>query len=186
VTRATAVLALMAIAGGFMISGCGKKDDGVVRRAGEPDFVRAFDEERMDAAMAEARSSLGVFVSALEAKDPASEGFAIKKGFDYGSGEKEFVWINEVEPAGVDFEGRINNRPVNDIGVQLGQKVRVKSGEVADWMFMSGGKLQGGYTIVALVHGTGEQAQYEQSMGIDWSRYKFLTEKIPGAGKRAE
>jgi uncharacterized protein YegJ (DUF2314 family) len=56
----------------------------------------------------------------------------------------------------------------------LGESVRVQPEEVEDWMFFSEGRLKGGYTVVALVHGTGEQASYEQEMGIDWSSYKFL------------
>lgn len=66
------------------------------------------------------------------------------------------------------------NEPLNDIGVGLGETVRVIPEEVEDWMFFSEGRLNGGHTVVALVYGTEEQAAYEQEMGIDWTSYKFL------------
>lgn len=70
--------------------------------------------------------------------------------------------------------GRICWQPVNDIGVSLDESVRVMPVEVEDWMFMSEGRLIGGYTVVALVYGTEEEASYEQNMGIDWKSYEFL------------
>jgi uncharacterized protein YegJ (DUF2314 family) len=172
------IIALPVLFAFWLASGCGeKKEDRVVRREGEPDFVQAADEELMDAAIAEAKSTLGTFVSALQAQDVRKTSFNIKKGYAFGREGKEFIWISEVKLVGTDFEGRINNEPVNDIGVKLGQTVRVKRDEVADWMFMDGGRLQGGYTIVALVYGSDEQKQYEKNMQIDWSQYKFLKKK---------
>lgn len=131
----------------------------------------------MDAAIDEAKSTLGTFVSALKAEKPDMSNFAIKKGYTFGGEEKEFIWINEVKLVGTGFEGKINNEPVNNIGVKLGQSVRVKRDEVADWMFMDNGRLRGGFTIAALVYGSDEQKQYEKNMKIDWSEYQFLNAK---------
>ncbi len=87
---------------------------------------------------------------------------------------EEFIWLNDVRINGDGFEGRVNNEPVNSVGIAMGQVVKISRDELVDWMFMSKGKLRGGYTIVALVYGTPEQTQYEKNMGIDWSQYKFL------------
>lgn len=161
-----------------LASSCGvKKEVTVLRRKEHSDFVQAFDRKLMDAAIDEAKSFLETFVSALQAQDAGMKNFTIKKGYTFGGEEKEFIWINEVKLVGTDFEGKINNEPVNDIGVKLGQTVRVKRDEVVDWMFMDGGRLRGGYTIVALVYGTDKQELYEKNMRIDWSQYKFLKVK---------
>jgi uncharacterized protein YegJ (DUF2314 family) len=158
-----------------LASGCGeKKETKVVRREGQPDFVQAFDKKLMDSAIAEAASTTDVFVSALQSQDAQKTNFLIKKGYTHGEDEKEFIWINEVKLVGTEFEGKINNEPVNDIGVKFGQTVRVKKSEVADWMFMDDGRLQGGYTIAALIYGKGDQKEYENRMKIDWTQYKFL------------
>ena len=165
----------------FAIPACEKKapendltEEKVVKREGQPDVVRVFDDDRMDAAISEAKSSLNKFITALEAHAPKTGGFAIKKAFVHGDGQKEFIWISEVRLADGVLEGEIGNEPVNDIGVALGETVRVKQEEVEDWMFMSEGRLTGGYTVVALVYGTEEEASYEQNMGIDWTSYEFL------------
>ncbi len=171
------VLSLVAVILLSLMTGCDMNSDGVVRREGEPDYFETFDENLMDAAIAEAKSTLDTFVSELKDRSSGSEGFAIKKGFNYGKDNKEFIWVGEVSLDGSGFQGIINNEPVNQIGVELGQRVKVDRDEVADWMFMSNGRLQGGYTIVALIYGTEEQSQYEASMGIDWSMYKFLENK---------
>ena len=86
----------------------------------------------------------------------------------------EFIWITEVRRDGDGFVGKVNNEPVNAVGVSLGQATKVARADVADWMFMSHGALRGGYTIVALAYGTPEQAEYGESMKIDGKAYKFL------------
>ena len=157
-----------------VLSGCGLGSDGVVQREGQPDYVEAYDQGRMDAAIAEAEGTLDTFVEALRADNPDHSGFALKKGFAYGESGKEFIWIDTVALDGDGFTGVINNAPVNDIGVSEGEKVRVARSEVADWLYMDGESLRGGYTVVALAYGSKEEAQYEKQMGIDWSRYEFL------------
>ncbi|MBN1911856.1 MAG: DUF2314 domain-containing protein [Pirellulales bacterium] len=141
-----------------------------------PNYSTEFDEDRMDAAIAEAKSTLDTFVTALKAKKGSDKLFSVKKGFKYGTGDDdiEYIWISDVRLAGDGFQGKLGNEPVNSIGVKLGQNVKVARDEVVDWMYMSDGKLQGGYTTVALAYGSPEQEKFERAMGIDWSRYKFL------------
>ena len=74
------MLALVAVTAG----GCQKKDQGVLWREGEPDYVETFDKQRMDAAISEARATLETFVAALDAQAEGTDRFAIKKGFSYG------------------------------------------------------------------------------------------------------
>jgi len=155
-------------------SSCSRRDSRVVKREGEPDYVRVSDQTRMDRAMAEARSTIDNFVAALAARTPGTMGFAVKKGYPCPGDAKEFIWINEVGMDGDVFVGTVNNEPVDTKQVRLGQKVRVKRGEIADWMYLERGRLRGGYTIVALVHGTPQQNEYGKNLQIDWSDYEFL------------
>ncbi|MEM7601405.1 MAG: DUF2314 domain-containing protein [Verrucomicrobiota bacterium] len=173
-TKTTPFSVLASIITIFAILGCEEKGDGVIKREGEPDFVQSFDDARMASAIAEAKENIDIFISALEEQDSSLKGFAIKKAYAHGADDQEFIWINEVNLVEGVFEGEINNEPVNDIGVSLGQRVRVKPEEVEDWLFMSNGRLKGGYTIVALVYGTDDEEEYQQNMGIDWAAYEFL------------
>jgi uncharacterized protein YegJ (DUF2314 family) len=171
-TYAYAVLASILML--LVAPGCEKKGEGVIKREGEPDYVQDFDDARMDSAIAEAKATIVVFISALEKQEPSTKGFALKKAYTYAGDKKEFIWISNVRLKEGAFEGEINNEPVNKIGVKLGQKVRVTKDEIEDWMFMSNGRLQGGYTIVALVYGTEEEEEYQRNLGIDWKKYGFL------------
>lgn len=147
---------------------------GVVKRDGQPDDVTKFDEERIDKAIAEAKSKLGDFVQVMESRSEHATGFSIKKGFKADNGETEYIWVEDVKIVEGGFEGKIGKKPVNNIGVKLGDAVTVATDDVVDWMYMEQSSLRGGYTVVALVYGTPQEAQAERGMGIDWSLYEFL------------
>ena len=172
--RRVLLVGAVAALAGLLIVGCSKKEAGVLKREGEPDYVTAFDEKRMDAAISEARESLRTFEAALEAREPGTDAFAVKKGFQYGTDGTEYIWLTDVSRTDDGFVGRVDNEPVDAVGISLGEMVTVPRADVVDWMFMSRGKLKGGYTIVALAYGTPEQAEYGERMGIDWTGYRFL------------
>jgi len=139
-----------------------------------PPVVSDFNTTVMDAAIAEAKTTLPAFIALLKTPPPAAENFSIKKGFSYGEEGMEFIWLGEVKQVGNDFEASIGNEPVHVKGLKLGQRVKVMRDEVVDWMYMANGRLRGGYTIAALIHGTAQQAGYERALKIDWSQYQFL------------
>jgi uncharacterized protein YegJ (DUF2314 family) len=99
------------------VGGSGRKDAGVLKREGEPDYVTAFDEKRMGAAISEARESLGTFEAALDAHEPGTDAFAIKRGFQYGTGDTEYIWLMDVRRVDDGFVGGVDNEPVNAVGV---------------------------------------------------------------------
>lgn len=163
---------------GLALAACDSGDEGVVRREGEPDFVVKFDKTRMDAAIAEAKATLDEFVKALEARTPGTSDFTLKKGFPTSRGALEFIWISGIRKKGDGFEGEIGNEPVDVASLKVDQTVTLTRAEVVDWMYRRGVETQGGYTIAALVYGTPQQKEYEQSLGIkDWSRYRFLKKR---------
>lgn len=169
------LLHALALCASLLLSGaCGRHDDGVIRRPGHPDYVEVYDEARMDAAIAEAKSTLDRFDSALEVRAEGTDGYSIKKGFPYGEDSKEFIWVDVVRAAPGGYVGTIGNKPVHAVDVAMGSTVHVDREDVVDWMYLLDGRLRGGYTIVALSFGSPEQADYERTLGIDWSLYKFL------------
>lgn len=144
----------------LFLAGCGRSsdEDGVVRREGEPDYVRPADEALMNRAMQKARQTQSEFVRALRAGNAKHQGFAVKKGFPTPDGGTEHIWINEVAWNGAQFEGVVNNEPVDTKAVALGTRVTVKPEELSDWMYLNGNRLEGGYTVRVLHYqGSAEQ-----------------------------
>ena len=103
------------------------------------------DDAEIQAAMVEARLTVDEFCCALEAGSEAGHDFAVKVGFG-DSGEREFFWIQPVYLRDGNFHGRIANLPMKVHTVEYGQSVQVAKSDIADWMYISNGKLIGGYT----------------------------------------
>ncbi len=142
---------------------------GVVKREGEPNYVKAFDEETMERAIARARETHLDFVAALEAKAPKHSGFSIKKGYPVGAEQDaEHIWIDNVTWKDGVFEGTINNEPVDTKAVHLGQRVTVKPEEMSDWMYLDGQKVVGGYTLRVLLYqqSRAEREAFEKATGM--------------------
>lgn len=135
----------------FIICGCGEAEDAdVVKREGEPDYIRLKDDEVLDRAVAKARATYQQLLKALEVSNPDHTGYAIKKPFGTPSGEEEHIWINDISWDGVRFLGVINNEPVDTKEVSLGDHVEVPPDELSDWMYVDGNTLVGGFTVRAL------------------------------------
>lgn len=117
---------------------------------GPPGYVNVPDKDRaMDRAMNHAQHSLGFFIAVLRANKPDDDGFEIKKAFVDGDAVEQ-LWIADLSFDGKNFEGKINNKPIDVHNVKLGQKVTVSPREVSDWMFIKNGNLMGGYTTRVL------------------------------------
>lgn len=162
----------------ILLFGCAQEKQPVIERPGSADYIKDFSKDQMELAMKEAQSSLGTFLKVLEDPKPNTSGFSIRKGFTFGGSPEniEFVWIGDVRKEGEDFEGVINNAPVDATYLTKGQMVRVSQDEIADWMYVENNELRGGYTLVALIYGSPKREQYESSLNfsIDWARYDFL------------
>lgn len=140
-------------------------------------FTTDFDEEKMEKAIAEAKKNLPQFIAALKSPPPLTESFVVKKAFPYGDEDgQEYIWLNEVELTENGFLATVNNVPVFDVKVDIGDRLEVSFDEVEDWMFIVNGQLKGGYTIIALIHGTPKEDAYNQQMKINWDVYQFIKE----------
>lgn len=127
----------------FVVAGCAKESapSGVT-------YVEN-DDPRMNAAIKQARATLKNFITALQAPKPGQTSFSIKAAFIDGP-NTEHMWLTSVTYNGKDFQGTINNDPVEVTNYTMGQNVTVESTDISDWMYIENKKLVGGYTIRAL------------------------------------
>jgi uncharacterized protein YegJ (DUF2314 family) len=148
--------------------GCQRPHPELVTRVGEPDAVKVKGEDaRLDEARRQARASLDQFTEALKAPHKTQTRFSLKAEFVEGK-VHEYMWLKDVRPEGFDFTGTLANTPVQLKKLHHGQRVRVKSVAVTDWMFVDGGGLVGGYTIRTLADGltTNERQRLEKEGGF--------------------
>jgi uncharacterized protein YegJ (DUF2314 family) len=101
------------------------------------------------AAMARARETLPEFIAALRAPTPAQSAFTIKAPFRDGE-RTEYMAIAPLTFDGEGFHGTLQDQPVSLHNIKLGEQVTVEPGRVADWSYVDGGKLVGGYTLRVL------------------------------------
>jgi uncharacterized protein YegJ (DUF2314 family) len=138
-----------------------KSGDDVVKRPGQPDYVKSKDNAVLERAVAKAKQTQGDFRSALAAPKPSHKAFAIKKPFPTPAGHEEHIWLNDVRWDGTSYRAVVNNEPVDTKAVKLGDAVTVKPEEISDWMYLDGKRLVGGYTIRAL-HAEMPEAQRKE------------------------
>lgn len=133
-----------------LVAACdGDRPEGVkvATRANEPDIVHiADDDPRMIAATEKARATALEFAKTLAAPKPNQEGFAVKLRVTDGKAT-EYMWLSDLSFDGVSFRGRLGNTPNAVTGVQLGDEMTVKAGELSDWMYIEDQRLVGGHTL---------------------------------------
>ena len=130
-------------------SGC---DDAAPATGSAPSAGVATVEEadpEMAAAMAKARATLPEFIAAVRAPTPAQSAFTIKAPFHDGD-RTEYMSVTPVSFDGKTFHGTLDDRPVSLHNVKIGDKVTIEPPRVADWSYVDGGKLVGGYTLRVL------------------------------------
>jgi uncharacterized protein YegJ (DUF2314 family) len=107
-------------------------------------FSFAPDDPEMNAAIAEAKSTLDEFTRAHLEPGPNQHGFLLKVFFD-DEDESEHIWVADIEPTDDGFRGVIANEPLM-ISLHFKQPVEFEPARITDWMFIDHGKLVGGYT----------------------------------------
>ena len=108
------------------------------------------DDPAMVAAVAEARQRFPEFVAAFENRTPADEApFAIKAPFGEGD-DVEFMWV---EVTGIENEiiyGILKNDPAHVPGLAEGDRVKVKTADLNDWVCIINDEPVGGFTMKVL------------------------------------
>jgi uncharacterized protein YegJ (DUF2314 family) len=133
------------------LSACGAgTSQSAVQRSGEPDvYDVAADDSAMNAAIAQARASLGEFTAALKAPGDERSDFSLKVRLE--DGEKvEHVWLSDPFVTDSEVGGVIGNDVVDVKGYSIGDRVTFDLDHVSDWMYVEDGVLRGGFTIRVL------------------------------------
>ena len=100
----------------------------------------------MNRAIERARAEVSTFVARLEKPQPGDSEFAFKAPIKDGERTEHF-WLQSVRHETGHLVGTISNDPEFVRTVKLGDHRRVPVNEISDWMFVSDGRLVGGYTI---------------------------------------
>jgi uncharacterized protein YegJ (DUF2314 family) len=103
----------------------------------------------VNGAIARARAEIDTFIARLRHPAAGDSGFSVKAPITDGK-ETEHFWLTGVTFDGAAFHGTINNTPEYVHTVQFGQAWTMGKAEASDWMYVSDGKLVGGYTIRAI------------------------------------
>jgi uncharacterized protein YegJ (DUF2314 family) len=149
----------IAAALGVLAAGCGKTQP-------EDRYTHVSpDDARMNAAIEQARSSVDIFIAAIQSPKPGQSAFSVKTPVSDGQHIEHF-WLMPVTYDGTKFEGVIANEPFDVTNVKLGQRMTVERSQISDWMFVENGKLVGGYTL-RILRSTlppEERAEFDKSL----------------------
>ena len=109
-------------------------------------------DQRIAAAVREARRTLPIFWSVLGRKDPANSRFNIKVGFptDDGIG-REVLWIAVDDFKNGEVFGRLASTPRGIAKLKEAMPIRIPAERVEDWTYTRGGKAYGHYTMRAMM-----------------------------------
>ncbi|MBV8836865.1 MAG: DUF2314 domain-containing protein [Alphaproteobacteria bacterium] len=118
------------------------------------------DDPNMVAAMRKARATLKDFVALASKPGSTMRGFAVKVPVREGN-TGEYFWITPFEAKGNRFVGRINNTPRTVRNVKAGQTIEFGEDEIADWLYVDGGRMKGNYTACALLKNEPKEQQEE-------------------------
>lgn len=118
----------------------------------EPDETHSFDEyrEELDAAAVQARASLSKLRAHFAKGVPPGEQLGIKAPFREGN-NTEWMWVDVVAWKGDVLDGTLDNEPGMVKNVKIGQRVKVKLSEVADYIHQrADGTREGGFSLEVL------------------------------------
>ena len=139
-----------------LVNSCGRPKDGnIIRRDGQPGYLRSegTSKEQLHLATARARKEIDTFVAVLQNPKPSQKHFSVKKAFSVKNGNKtshEHIWLLDVSFRDGQFHGKVDNDPVDVKGLKFGDDAVVDKNEASDWMIIEDGYLVGGYTIIAI------------------------------------
>jgi uncharacterized protein YegJ (DUF2314 family) len=117
--------------------------------ADDPVVIVDSDDPAMEAAVAEARRTVGEFVKALQNPPPGSSDFAVKKKFVDGD-QVEFMWLTSPTYANGEFTGTLGNDPQLVSNATPGTRYSVKETEIEDWLYFQGDEMKGAFSVKVL------------------------------------
>lgn len=108
-------------------------------------------DQLMNRMIARARTTLPFFWKSMEASTDSDSKFVLKMRFPTRSGGGEHIWLANIKRNGGTITGNISGRPRDVANLVGGQKVTIISKDITDWGFVRRGKLEGYYTLRALL-----------------------------------
>jgi uncharacterized protein YegJ (DUF2314 family) len=109
-----------------------------------------YDEEEMAAAIEQARATFSEFKARFSNPQPGDTDFGVKVRIEDRHGV-EYFWLTDVNLDEEPYSGIIGNDPGIVTNVKYGQTYRFSEKDVADWMYMADGVMQGNRTLRVLL-----------------------------------
>jgi len=109
---------------------------------------------RMRQAVEEAKKRWPEFVKAFERRS-GDQHFSIRAPFGDGK-HTEFMWVGVTAIENDVIYGKLGNEPLHVRGMNAGETVKVRVGDMNDWMFTEGKRMRGGFTIEAIRQAGGD------------------------------
>jgi len=119
-----------------------------------PVIMMEEDDAKLRAAAEEARRRWPEFVAAFRKRD-GDQLFSIKAPFR-DSEEVEWMWVAVSQITEEAVEGNLGNAPVNLHNIREGDHVRIPISSIADWGYLVGDKMVGGFSVKVLDQADGE------------------------------
>jgi uncharacterized protein YegJ (DUF2314 family) len=138
------------------------------------------DDRDMKKAFAQAQESLPAFLSRLAAPGSADEAFGVKVAITNDEGMVENLWVSDVSVDGEDIAGIIGNDPVY-VPYKLGDAWRGKLADVRDWTWMADGRMQGNFTLRAMLPRMprAQREQFGRMLEARWDKRDLVHTPAP-------
>jgi uncharacterized protein YegJ (DUF2314 family) len=109
------------------------------------------DDAKMNAATRQARETLPVFWSKVDANDPTISNRLVKVGLPNTHDSLEHIWMTVEGHSGLAVRGRLANDPVDLPNLHYKDALTVETSKISDWSYTKAGKQFGGFTLRAML-----------------------------------
>lgn len=140
-------------------------------------IFRAPDDEAMDAAVREARSTFRYLWRELTWEYrrvlPALHIAVVKAGFSDEQGssaDSEYMWVGELAFNGDTLTGTLMNAPNHLTSVKQGDRITLDPSRIHDWMYVLSGRVYGGFTVDVMRSkmSTRERRRHDEAWGFEF------------------
>ncbi|MCK0203181.1 DUF2314 domain-containing protein [Ornithobacterium rhinotracheale] len=146
-------------------------------------FLSRNDDQQMIKAFEKAQETFGYFWRELSWEYrriiPALDIASVKVALIEGEDEDVFVehvWMSDIDFDGNTIYGTLNNQPQYISAYNQGDRIEMPFEQVSDWLFVSGGKSYGGFTVQVLRSQMNdeERQQHDEAWGVDFGDYNTI------------
>jgi uncharacterized protein YegJ (DUF2314 family) len=129
--------------------------------------VYSNDDNKMAAAIMQARESYASFLNVLKHQCVGCERFSVKIRLEYDETYAEHVWLDSLFFKADKLYGVLASVPEKVERVQRGDIMEAKPDSLSDWMYVEKGKLIGGFTVKLTYDqlGDSEKKAFEEEVG---------------------